>query len=102
MPALSKNSPRHSILGLSLQELTDLVVDTGEPAYRAQQLFDAVYRQGIGTLDEISTLPRHYRARIADSGWQVGCPAIARQFESTDGTVRYLMKLADGETVEAV
>lgn len=102
MPAALPNPPGNSILGLSLQELTDLVLDTGEPAYRAQQLFDAVYRQGIGTLDEISTLPRQYRARISDFGWRIGSPAIARQFESTDGTVRYLMELADGETVETV
>jgi 23S rRNA (adenine2503-C2)-methyltransferase len=102
MPAGSPNSPQDCILGLSLQELTDLVVETGEPAYRAQQLFDAVYRQGIDTLDDISTLPRPYRARMADLGWRVGSPAIARQFESTDGTVRYLVELADGETVETV
>ena len=90
------------MLGLSLQELTELVLESGEPAYRAQQLFDAVYRQGIGTLDDISTLPRHYRTRIAELGWRVGSPAIARQFESSDGTVRYLMELADGETIETV
>lgn len=102
MPAGSPNSPHNFILGLSLQELTNLVIETGEPAYRAQQLFDAVYRQGIGTLDDVSTLPRPYRARMADLGWRVGSPAIARQFESTDGTVRYLVELADGETVETV
>ncbi len=90
------------MLGLSLQELTDLVVETGEPAYRAQQLFDAVYRHGIGTLNDISTLPRQYRVRMAELGWDVGSPAISRQFESSDGTVRYLMELADGETVETV
>ena len=102
MPGQSPNSPANSVLGLSLQELTDLVVESGEPAYRAQQLFDAVYRQGIGTLDGISTLPRQYRAHMAERGWSVGAPVIARQFESSDGTVRYLMELGDGETVETV
>jgi 23S rRNA (adenine2503-C2)-methyltransferase len=102
MPAGSPNSPHDSMLGLTLQELTDLVLETGEPAYRAQQLFDAVYRQGIDALEDISTLPRSYRARIAEQGWRVGSPAITRQFESADGTIRYLMELADGETVETV
>jgi 23S rRNA (adenine2503-C2)-methyltransferase len=96
------NSLASSILGLSLQELTDLVLETGGPAYRAQQLFDAVYRQGIGTLDEISTLPLHYRSHLAELGFRVDASAITRQFESDDGTVRYLLELTDGETVETV
>jgi 23S rRNA (adenine2503-C2)-methyltransferase len=85
-----------------LQELTDLALGSGQPAYRGQQLFDAVYRQKIERLDQISTLPLDYRARLAEQGWKVGLPAIARKFISSDGTVRYLLELADGETVETV
>jgi 23S rRNA (adenine2503-C2)-methyltransferase len=92
----------NSLLGLGLQELTALVVESGQPAYRAQQLFDAVYRQRIEDLDEISTLPRDYRAQLGKQGWSVGRPAISAKFVSSDGTVRYLIQLADGETVETV
>lgn len=95
-------SPSNSILGLSFQELTNLVLESGQPAYRAQQLFDAVYRQRIATVEQISTLPREYRDRLGEQGWRVGLPGIARKFVSGDGTVRYLMELADGETVETV
>ncbi|MFZ1129318.1 MAG: 23S rRNA (adenine(2503)-C(2))-methyltransferase RlmN [Terriglobales bacterium] len=91
----------NSLLGLSLQELTDLAIASGQPAYRGQQLFDAVYRQRI-ELDQISNLPAEYRARLAQQGWKIGLPAIAREFVSSDGTVRYLMELADGEMVETV
>jgi 23S rRNA (adenine2503-C2)-methyltransferase len=94
--------PSKSLLGLSLQELTSLVTATGQPAYRGQQLFDAIYRQKIERLDQVSTLPLEYRARLADEGWVVGLPEIARKFVSNDGTVRYLMTMADGETVETV
>jgi 23S rRNA (adenine2503-C2)-methyltransferase len=92
----------NSLLGLNSQELTNLALETGQPAYRGQQLFDAVYRQKIELLDEVSTLPREYRARLAEQGWRVGLPKIARKFVSTDGTVRYLVELSDGETVETV
>jgi 23S rRNA (adenine2503-C2)-methyltransferase len=85
-----------------LQELTNLALGSGQPAYRGQQLFDAIYRQKIEGLDQISTLPTEYRAQLADEGWRVGLPAIARKFVSRDGTVRYLVELADGETVETV
>ena len=92
----------NSLLGLTAQELTALVVDSGQPAYRGQQLFDAVYRQRIETLEQISNLPLEYRALLGEQGWRVGLPAISRKFVSGDGTVRYLMQLADAETVETV
>jgi len=85
-----------------LQELTNLALGSGQPAYRGEQLFDAVYRQKIERVDQISTLPLEYRDRLAKQGWEVGLPRIARKFISSDGTVRYLVELADGETVETV
>ena len=94
--------PSNALLGLNLQELTNLALGTGQPAYRGQQLFDAVYRQKIDRLDQVSTLPLEYRARLAEDGWEVGLPRIARKFISSDGTARYLVELADGQTVETV
>jgi 23S rRNA (adenine2503-C2)-methyltransferase len=96
------NQPSNSLLGLTLQELTNLVTGAEQPAYRGQQLFDAIYRQRIDRLEQVSTLPLEYRARLAEEGWRVGFPAIARKFTSSDGTVRYLVELDDGETVETV
>lgn len=96
------NQPSNALLGLTLQELTDLASGVGQPTYRGQQLFDAVYRQKIDRLEQVSTLPLQCRARLAEQGWHVGLPVIARKFVSTDGTVRYLLALADGETVETV
>jgi 23S rRNA (adenine2503-C2)-methyltransferase len=96
------SQPSNSLLGLNLQELTNLALESGQPAYRGQQLFDAVYRQKIERLDQVSTLPLEYRARLVEQGWEVGFPRIARKFISSDGTARYLVELADGETVETV
>jgi 23S rRNA (adenine2503-C2)-methyltransferase len=98
MHALEPNS----LLGLTYQELTSLVLESGQPAYRAQQLFDALYRQRIDTVDNISTLPSDYRTQLGEMGWRVGLPSIAGKFVSNDGTVRYLIEMADGETVETV
>jgi 23S rRNA (adenine2503-C2)-methyltransferase len=97
-----QSSAHNSLLGLTLEELTNLVLESNQPAYRAQQLFDAVYRQRNEELDQISTLPREYRARLGEQGWVIGTPRITRKFESRDGTVRYLVEMADGETVETV
>src|SRR5260370_21218800 len=96
------SQPSNSLLGLNLQELTNLALRSGQPDYRGEQLFDAVYRQKIERLDQVSTLPLEYRARMAEQGWEVGFQRIARKFISSDGTVRYLVELADLETVETV
>jgi len=95
-------SPSKSLMGLSLVELTELALESGQPAYRGQQLFDAVYRQRMEALDRVSTLPLEFRARLAEHGWGIGIPSVDRKFTSSDGTVRYLIELGDGETVETV
>ena len=53
-------------------------------------------------IEEVSTLPGELRGSLRQEGWGVGVPAIERKFESSDGTVRYLLRLSDGETVETV
>jgi 23S rRNA (adenine2503-C2)-methyltransferase len=92
----------NSLLGLTLQELTTLVEDAGQPAYRARQLFEAIYTQRVRALELITTLPQDFRATLTQSGSVVGLPSIEKKFVSTDGTVRYLIALADGQTVETV
>lgn len=99
---MKASPPTQSLVGLTLQELTDLVLEAGQPSYRAQQIFDAIYRQRIEALGQISTLPLTYRQSLEAGGWSVGMPRIAQRFISSDGTVRYLVELADGETVETV
>jgi 23S rRNA (adenine2503-C2)-methyltransferase len=94
--------PSKSLLGLTLQELTSLSLESGQPAFRGQQLFDAIYGQKIDRLEQASTLPLDYRNQLKEQGWRAGQPDISRKFVSSDGTVRYLMALADGETVETV
>ena len=79
-----------------------MVLESGQAAYRAQQIFDAIYRQRIEGLEGISTLPLSFRAELEASGWNVGMPRMVQRFVSTDGTIRYLVELADGETVETV
>ncbi len=90
------------LLGFTLEELTGLVLGSGQPVYRAAQLFDAIYRQRIERLADVSTLPLDYRAHLAEQGWDIGSPRIARRFVSSDGTIRYLVESADGKTVETV
>jgi 23S rRNA (adenine2503-C2)-methyltransferase len=90
------------LLGLDFQELSQIVQNYSQPEYRARQLFDAIYPQRLARLDSISTLPRQFRAALREEGFEVGQPHIEKRFESVDGTIRYLIALADAESVETV
>ena len=94
--------PQRELLGLDLQELTALVEEAGEPPYRARQLFDALYGQRVLTTDEISTLPKAFRGILQEQGMSVGLPTVDKKFVSLDGTVRYLIGMGDGQSVETV
>jgi 23S rRNA (adenine2503-C2)-methyltransferase len=90
------------LLGLSLRELTDFVEESGQPSYRGQQLFEALYRQRVASADQVSTLPQEFRQSLSQEGLSLGIPSIEKKFVSRDGTVRYLIGFADGQSVETV
>jgi len=85
-----------------LGELTELMAGLGQKPYRARQVWEGLYKQRVGSLEEVTTLPVLLRAELAAAGWVVGLPVMAQTAVSVDGTERYLMRMADGETVETV
>jgi 23S rRNA (adenine2503-C2)-methyltransferase len=91
-----------ALLGLDIRELTGIVQEAGQPAYRARQLFHALYAERAAALEQVSTLPLNFRTRLAEQGFEIGWPRIVQQFASADGTVRYLVAFADGQSVETV
>ncbi len=93
--------PRN-LFGLSRQELTALMTEHGQPAYRTGQLLAAMYRQRAASLDEVLTLPRGLRQELAAEGWAIERPRIVETFHSVDGTERYLVAGDDQQTVETV
>jgi 23S rRNA (adenine2503-C2)-methyltransferase len=90
------------LFGLALLELTTLIKRLNLPAYRATQLHQALYRQRVASVDEISTLPGELRDLLKAEGYTIGLPEIVQTARSIDGTERYLIRMADGETVETV
>ncbi len=91
-----------SLLGMDLGEFSVLVSEAGEPAYRAKQIMEAVYRHRVESVAEIATLPQPFRERLEHSGVTLGAARIEKKFVSVDGTVRYLITFADGQSVETV
>lgn len=95
-----KDRAMQTLIGMNAQELGALLGED-QPAYRAQQLYEALYRRRIRALDQVTEFPLALRQSLA-AGAELGHPGQASRYESHDGTRRYLLQLSDGRTVETV
>ncbi len=91
-----------ALFGMNPVELRELLGGLGERPFRAVQLGQALYKQRVGSLDGVTTLSAELREKLRAAGYAVGLPELAQTAKSVDGTERYLVRLADGETVETV
>jgi 23S rRNA (adenine2503-C2)-methyltransferase len=88
------------LLGQSLEQLTAWVQQQGQPAYRGKQLHQWIYQQGARSLLDISVFSKRWRADVADVA--IGRSTVHYRAQATDGTVKYLLRLADGQVIETV
>ena len=89
-----------TLVGMELADLKRLL-GPEQPAYRARQLYDALYNQRVADLSLASNLPKSLKTQLLASNG-LGFPQLERRFDSRDGTRRYLLRLEDNRTVEAV
>jgi 23S rRNA (adenine2503-C2)-methyltransferase len=100
--AMAADAQDRALFGKTLEELTAVFAALGQKPYRARQVWEALYRQRVGSVEEMTTLSQALRDELMGAGWSVGLPEIVQTAVSVDGTERYLMRMADGETVETV
>ncbi len=75
--------------------------ERGYESFRARQLFAWIYRRGVTDVDAMSDLPRDLRASVARD-FRLTTPAIVSRERSSDGTEKFLLRLADGRQIESV
>ncbi|MEH1967004.1 23S rRNA (adenine(2503)-C(2))-methyltransferase RlmN [Nostoc sp.] len=88
------------LLGASLAELTTWVQQQGQPAYRGKQLHEWIYDKGVRSLADISVFSKQWRAEVAEV--PIGRSTLHYRSEAPDGTVKYLLRLTDGQIIETV
>ena len=91
-----------SLLELTRPELIRFMTeDLGEPAFRARQIWQWLWRKGARSFDVMTDLSKGTRALLAERA-KIVWPEVAAVQESKDGTVKFLLRLEDGECVETV
>jgi len=89
------------LTGFYRTELWQFVEELGEPKYRGEQIFAAIQRRRVRAFDEITDLPKEFRATLAERA-HIASLKVESRYLSTDGTRRYLMKTHDSRPVETV
>lgn len=90
-----------NIKSMTLPELTQVMKELGQPAFRGKQVYTWLHR-GVRSYDEMTNLSKELRSRLAEQ-YPFTTPQVVRRQESQrDGTIKYLWQLADGNCVETV
>jgi 23S rRNA (adenine2503-C2)-methyltransferase len=76
------------------------VQQQGQPAYRGKQLHDWIYQKGVRSLSAISVFPKQWRSELESV--PVGRSTLHYRSPAPDGTVKFLLRLADGNIIETV
>ena len=86
---------------ISHAELLAALEELGQPKFRAKQVEEWLWEKGATSFDEMSNLPKTLRAALAERFTLGGMEQLAKQI-SEDGSRKYLLRLADGASVECV
>ena len=99
---VTTRDPRPGLSGLTPGELEAWLVARGQPAYRAKQIGDGIWRTGAWSLDEVLTLPSALRSELA-AAFRFDTVADTERRLSDEGlTEKGLHRLSDGALVESV
>ena len=92
---------KNCISSYTLEGLTALMKELGQPAFRAKQIFHWLHQKLVTEFSAMTDQPKALLAKL-EEGYYIAAPAIARRQQSKDGTVKYLFALEDGNCIETV
>jgi len=92
---------KKELKGLDSEEMEELVCDLGEKPYRARQLMGWVYRRNQRDIDGFTDLSRGFRSKLKEAS-RLDSVRKVKKVLSSDGSVKYLFELGDGERIEGV
>lgn len=92
---------RQPLVGMNLAAMQAAFAAAGVPAFRAKQVWTWMYKRGLRDFAGMNNLPKDLRETLA-AQFAIDRPAVAQEQKSTDGTVKWLLTMSDGQQVETV
>ena len=90
-----------NLYGLTLDQLTSLMLEEGQTKFRAKQLFTWIYEKGVTDFDEMSDISKALREVLKEK-YCLEKPTIFVKQVASDGTIKLLLEMKDGAKVETV
>jgi 23S rRNA (adenine2503-C2)-methyltransferase len=90
-----------SIYGLTIDQLTEWMLEHGQKKYRAQQVWEWVYQKRISEFSEMKNVNKE-TIQLLDEHFEISTLNVQIKQVSQDGTVKFLLQLKDGNIIETV
>ncbi|WP_116085135.1 23S rRNA (adenine(2503)-C(2))-methyltransferase RlmN [Tropicimonas sp. IMCC34011] len=105
IPRKVEAGERLNLVGLTRDGLREALIAAGTPEKQAKmrtgQLWQWIYQKGVRDFGEMTNLAKAYRAELAEH-FTIEIPEIVSRQVSSDGTRKYLVRIAGGHEVETV
>ena len=96
-----RNDLRRSLVGLSRDDLKQVLAEAGLEAFRARQLWQWIYWHGVTDFGLMTNIAKKTREQLAER-FVIDRPGIVTEQRSVDGTRKWLLRFADGNEAETV
>ncbi len=94
-------SGRMALIGLSLPEMQEALAIHDLPKFRAKQVWNWIYQRGVRDFDSMGNIPKDMRVLLSDY-YSIERPTVVTEQRSSDGTIKWLLAMSDGQQIETV
>ena len=105
LPRKQPEGGKINLVGLTREQMRAALIEHGTPEKQAKmrvgQIWQWIYQWGKRDFAEMTNLAKAYRAQLAEH-FEIAIPEMVSKQVSTDGTRKYLVRIAGGHEVEVV
>jgi len=98
----SSNINNRSLIGMTLNEVQSIIHDFGVKKYRADQIFNWVYKRNVETFTEMKNIPSKLRKFLEENIILNPLKILKVTGEKLENTRKYLLECEDGQKIESV
>lgn len=100
-PLQEKESQKINLLGFDLEHMKSFFTDIGEKPFRAVQVLKWIHQFGVSDFEQMTNVSQALRTHLSKIA-MIKAPEIVMEQKAKDGTIKWLMRLDSGNSIETV
>ncbi len=93
---------KKDLSSLELTDLTELMKQEGQPAFRAKQIFEWIHKRGVNTFSDMSNLSKELREKLEEKYSLANIKMVKKYVSKEDNTTKYLFDVGNDNIIESV